>query len=320
MDFPGRVLVAGAGAVGSVVGGLLARAGHRVTLLGRAPHLRAIARDGLAIDGLYGKHHVGGIACVADAGELAETFDTVLLTVKSWDTHAMTASVAPRLARKGVVVSLQNGLGNLETVTPVVGADRVLGGRVIFGAVVDRPGAVRVTVHAEPTLIGAPPPGSARLGAVAATLARALTAAGVPAEPTDTITADLWSKVLYNAALNPLGALLGVPYGWLPADPDARALMDAVIAEAFATATAAGVRLRWRDAAAYADVFYERLVPATAEHRSSMLQDLERGRPTEIDAINGWVAARARALGVPAPVNTTLTHLIHARTRRSGGS
>jgi 2-dehydropantoate 2-reductase len=130
------------------------------------------------------------------------------------------------------------------------------------------------------------------------------------------LVAELWAKVLYNAALNPLGALLGVPYGRLAEDPDARATMDEVIDEAFAVATAAGVQLRWPAAAAYREVFYGRLVPATAEHRSSMLQDLERGRPTEIDALNGWVAGRGAELGVAAPVNATLARLIRARVRR----
>src|SRR4029077_16572293 len=116
----------------------------------------------------------------------------------------------------------------------------------------------------------------------AARWATALAAAGIPAEPTEDLTAELWAKVLYNAALNPLGALLGVPYGRLAVHPDTRAIMDTVIEEGFAVARAEGVALRWPDAAAYRGTFYDRLVPATAEHRSSMLQDIERGRPTEI--------------------------------------
>ena len=204
----------------------------------------------------------------------------------------------------------------METATAVVGRAHVLGGRVIFGAEITAPGHVHVSVHAEPTLLGAPDPNDTRLETIATTLAQCFETAGVPAAPTTSIIAELWGKVLYNAALNPLGALLSVPYGALPANPHTKRLMDQVIAETFAVATANGVRLRWADPAAYAAAFYGRLVPSTAEHRSSMLQDLERGRPTEIDAINGWVAARAADLGLAAPVNATLTHLIHARTHR----
>jgi 2-dehydropantoate 2-reductase len=311
------ILIAGAGALGSVVGGLLARAGHPVTLLGRAAHLEAIARDGLVLDGLFGTHRVRGLACVTDPRALGRRFGAVLLTVKAFDTAAMAAEVAPHLAPDGVLVSLQNGLGNLEAAARAVGAARVLGGRVIFGAEVVRPGHARVTVFADPVLIGAPDPGDGRLGAAAARWAAALDAAGVPATPTDRIVATLWEKVLYSAALNPLGALRGLTYGELAADADGRAVMDRVIAEAFAVARAEGVALGWPDAAAYRQVFYGRLVPSTASHRSSMLQDLERGRRTEIDAINGAVAERGAAHGVAAPANQALTQLVRARERNA---
>lgn len=310
-----RVLVAGAGAVGSVLGGLLARAGSSVTLLGRRPHLEAIRANGLVLDGLFGSHRVTDLDCVGEAAALRGPYATVLLTVKSYDTAAMAALVAPHLAAGGLLLVLQNGLGNLETAARAVGADRVLGARVIFGAEVLAPGRVQVTVYAEPVLIGSLPPDDGRLRAEAARWAARLAAAGIPAAPTDALLAELWAKVLYSAALNPLGALLGLTYGQLAAEPDARAIMDAVIEEAFAVARAEGVALRWPTAAAYRETFYGRLVPATAGHRSSMLQDLERGRPTEIDAISGQVAARGATHGVPVPTNTTLARLVRARAR-----
>ncbi len=310
------ILVAGAGALGSVVGGLLAARGWPVTLLGRPEHLGAVRRGGLRIEGLFGDHHVRGLDCITDASALRERFATVFLTVKSWDTEVMTRAVAPHLAADGHVVSLQNGLGNLERIAAVVGQGRVLGARVIFGSEVVAPGRVRVTVEAAPVLVGSPDPSDPARVAAATRWAGELAAAGIAAAPTPSLVAELWAKVFYNAALNPLGALLGVPYGRLPEDPDARAVMDDAIAEAFAVARAAGVRVAWPDAAAYRALFYDRLVPATARHRSSMLQDLERGRPTEIDAINGYVAARGDALGLPTPVNATLTRMIRACVRR----
>jgi 2-dehydropantoate 2-reductase len=312
----GGVLVAGAGALGSVVGGLLAARGLPVTLFGRTAHLDAVQREGLHVEGLFGDHHVHGLSCITDAAALRGRFATVLLTVKSWDTEDMTRAVAPHLAPDGHVVSMQNGLGNLEQIAAVVGEPRTLGARVIFGAEVVTPGRVRVTVEAAPVLVGSPDPSDAARAGAAACWARELAAAGIAAEPTAALLAELWAKVFYNAALNPLGALLGVPYGWLADDADARGVMDAAIGEAFAVARAGGIRLAWRDADAYRAVFYQRLVPATARHRSSMLQDLERGRPTEIDAINGYVVARGAALGVPTPVNATLTRVIRARVRR----
>ncbi|HYR95904.1 MAG TPA: ketopantoate reductase family protein [Candidatus Binatus sp.] len=310
------ILVAGAGALGSVVGGLLAAAGWPVTLLGRRAHLDAVRARGLAVEGLFGAHRVQGLACVTDAAELRGPYAAVFLTVKAWDTAAVAAAIAPHLAADGFLLSLQNGLGNVEAAERALGAARVLGARVIFGAELVEPGRARVTVFADPVLIGSPDPADRVRQDAARVWATALAGAGIPADATDALVAELWAKVLYNAALNPLGALLGVPYGDLAAHPDTRAVMDTVIEEAFAVARAEGVPFRWTDASAYRAAFYGRLVPATADHRSSMLQDIERGRPTEIDAINGEVAARGAARGIPAPVNATLTRLIRARARR----
>jgi 2-dehydropantoate 2-reductase len=379
----GALVVAGAGALGSVFGGLLAHAGFRVILVGRGAHMAAIARDGLRIEGLFGDHVVHGLATVSDVGQLDGTFDTVLLTVKSYDTAAMVGAMAPHLAPDGLLISLQNGLGNVEQAEDVLGRARVVGARVIFGAELLAPGHVRVTVIAAPVLVGSPDPHDAVRAALARTWARRFADAGIPSEPTDNLLGELWAKVFYNAALNPLGALLRVPYGHLPDDPDTRALMDRLIDEAFAVARASGVTLRWPDAAGvpathtdrlagllwakvfynaalnplgallgthygalpespesraimdaaideafsvalaesvdlpwrdadqYRQEFYGRLVPSTYDHRSSMLQDVERRRRTEIDAINGAVWRRGSAHGSRTPVNETLTRLIH---------
>lgn len=308
-----RILIAGAGALGSVFGGFLRRAGEDVTLLGRPAHLDAIAAGGLHIDGLWGAHRVGGFAVAADPRALRGPYDLILLPVKSYDTVPMATAVAPLLAGDGVMISLQNGLGNVEQVEDAVGARRALGARVIFGATIPRPGAVLVTVFADPTAIGSLVPGlHPERDAAARRWAARIDAAGVPAVPSETLPALLWAKVFYNAALNPLGALLDVHYGALPEDPHSRELMDAVIDEAFAVAGADGVTLRWPDAAAYRAEFYGRLVPATYDHRSSMLQDLERGRRTEVDAITGAVWRRGERHGIATPVNATLTRLLRA--------
>src|SRR6478735_1460909 len=122
-----RILIAGAGALGSVFGGFLRRAGDDVTLLGRAAHLDAVARDGLRIDGLWGDHVVRGFAVATDPSTLRGPFDAILLPVKSYDTATAAAAVAPLLADDGVTISLQNGLGNVEEVERAVGLERALG-------------------------------------------------------------------------------------------------------------------------------------------------------------------------------------------------
>ena len=313
------ILVAGAGALGSVFGGFLQRAGHAVTLLGRGAHLDAIATNGLHVEGLWGTHHITGFQLVTSAAELHGAFDAILVTVKSYDTRAMATAVAPVLATDGVAISLQNGLGNLEALAEHVGAQRVLGGRVIFGAEIIAPGHVRVTVYADQVLLGAYRRDLAAAAEHAHLWAECFAAAGSPTAYCDDVAAALWGKVLYNAALNPLGALLGVHYGALGGDANTRAIMDAVIDEAFAVAVAESVSLPWPSAAAYRAEFYQRLVPSTFDHRSSMLQDLERGRRTEIDAINGEVWKRGSAHGIVTPVNALLTRLVHAREALAGG-
>lgn len=314
-----HILVAGAGALGCVFGGFLHKAGHRVTLLGRAAQIEAIASEGLLIEGLWGEHQLTGLQLATQAADVSGPFGAILITVKSYDTRALATAVAPLLAPEGVAISLQNGLGNVETLNDVVGGHRVLAGRVIFGAEAGAPGRVRVTVYADPVLIGVwRPAAQPQLATMARLWAERFAAAGIPSAYSDDIEAALWGKVLYNAALNPLGALLGVHYGALGEDAHTRAIMDLVIDEAFRVAVAEGVALPWASAAAYRTVFYDRLIPATYHHRSSMLQDLERGRPTEIEAINGEVWKRGATHGIVAPANELLTRFVRAREALGG--
>lgn len=283
--------------------------------------METIAAHGLRIDGLWGDHTVTGFSLATAPTALEGPFDLVVVSVKSYDTLPMAQAAGRLLAAGGTMLSLQNGLGNVEIIAQQVGETRVLAGRVIFGAESVAPGHVRVTVYADPVLIGAwPAVHDSALAAQARRWADALDAAGVPAQYTDDIIAALWGKVFYNAALNPLGALLGVHYGALGAHPDTRAIMDAAIDEAFAVAVAEGVALPWSTAAEYRAVFYGRLLPSTFDHRSSMLQDLERGRRTEIDAINGAVWQRAAARGTVTPVNEMLTRLVRARAETERGA
>lgn len=315
----GPILIAGAGALGSVFGATLKAAGHEVTMLGRREHLHAIARSGLELSGLFGRRVARGFTLVEDPARLDRSFPLILCTVKSYDTEMIARALCARLADDGVVVSAQNGLGNIETLAAHFGARRVLGARVIFGAELLDPGAVRVTVFAEPVAIGPAPAVSAKATAElkrkAQRIAELIAAGGIPCEACADITPVLWTKVLYNAALNPLGALLGLHYGALGEDPDLRRIIDQVIEEAFAVARGLGVALAFADAQEYRAAFYGRLIPSTFDHRPSMIQDLKRRGRTEIDALNGKIVELAERLGLKAEVNRTLTSLIHASER-----
>ena len=309
-----RVLVAGCGAVGSVFACLLRASGLRVSVLARAAQVAAIRSHGIRVSGLWGDHQARGFEAEERAADLGDGYDAVLITCKSYQLPDLIAEIGDRAAPHGVAISLQNGLGNVDRLAAVYGKERVLAGRVIFGAELVDPGAVRVTVEAEPVLIGSPSGGE---DARAEHWAAVFRSAGIRCEATTDVLAALWAKVFYNAALNPLGALLGLRYGELAADPERRMIMNRVVGEAYSVACAEGVRLGWASVADYLDVFYGRLVPATADHRSSMLQDIERNRRTEIDAICGEIVRRADIHGIDAVVNRLLKLLVSARSAES---
>ncbi len=313
------ILIAGAGAIGSILGGMLHLAGHDVTMLGRRAHMDAIARNGLRITGLLGEHTVHGLKVADDPSQVDRRFGVILCAAKSYDTDSIADALANRLADDGVIVSMQNGLGNIESLSERFGAHRVLGARVIFGAEIPTPGTSHVTVFAQPLAIGpAPSLHREHTGALlecARSLATLIDAAGVPTVAADDIMPVIWTKLLYNVALNPLGALLRLHYGALAADLDLRPILDSAIDEAFTVARALAVALPFTDADAYRDHFYKQLIPTTFDHRPTMMHDLHiRGR-TEIGTLNGKIVELAEQLGLEAPTNRMLTRMIRAAER-----
>lgn len=307
-----KILVMGAGALGTVAGGFMARAGHHVCLVGREAHVAAVNSAGLHIEGIWGRHHVTSLEAVTRVEDaMKRDFDLVLIAVKSYDTSEAARLVVPALSPGTWVCSYQNGLGNAELIAQEVGWERVLGARVIFGARMIAPGRVEVTVIASPTAIGGY--GAPGAGEAAKRMARAMDAAGLPTVATDHIQTILWGKVAYNCALNPLSALLNVPYGALAENTHTRRVMDDVILELYDVGSAMGVPLEPSTADGYLESFYGKMVPPTAAHYASMREDLLLGRRTEIDALNGAIARFGGEKNVPCPANALLTALVHAR-------
>ena len=309
-----NILVMGAGAVGSAVGGFLGQAGHRVALVGRDPHMAAIRERGLRIEGIWGEHLIRGLRTFTNVREVPrERFDLVLVTTKSYDTGDAARQVLPWLSEDSLVISLQNGLGNVETISEIVGDSRAVGGRLIFGIRIPEAGRVEITVYADKVMLGSPSHkvDFARLEAIAG----AFTQAGIPAEATLEIEQFIWGKVFYNCCLNPLSALLEVTYGELSEHPETRQIMTSVIEEIFAVAAAKGVALAWRSPLEYQGILLGRLVPDTYAHHASMLQDVMRGKKTEIDALNGAIARMGEETRIPTPVNLMLTQLIKVKER-----
>jgi 2-dehydropantoate 2-reductase len=309
-----NILVMGAGAVGSAVGGFLAQAGHRVFLVGRSPHMAAIREQGLRIEGIWGEHLIRGLRTFTSVQEVPrEYFDLVLVTTKSYDTREAAEQVLPLLSEDSLVISLQNGLGNVETISEIVGDHRAVGGRLIFGIRIPEAGRAEITVYADKVMLGSPSHkvDFARLEAIAA----AFTEAGIPTEATLEIGQFIWGKVFYNCCLNPLSALLEVTYGELIEHFETRQIMTSVIEEIFAVAAAKGMGLAWRSPLEYQQILFGRLIPDTYAHHASMLQDVMRGNRTEIDALNGAIARLGEETGVPTPVNSMLTQLIKVKER-----
>jgi 2-dehydropantoate 2-reductase len=307
-----RMLVMGAGAMGTVAGGFMARAGHEVTLIGRAAHMQAIADRGLHITGIWGEHHVTTLHPRSGLDGLNPgEFDLILIAVKSYDTRDAIAQLRPLVNHDTLVCAYQNGLGNAEIIAESVGWPRTVGARTIYGTRITEPGHADVTVIAQPTALGVYSPEAP--ADLVREIAAAMDAASLPTVYTDRIATVLWAKVAYNCALNPLSALLDVPYGTLAETEHTRSIMEEVLEELYAVGQSMGIALEPPTAAEYIRLFYERLLPPTAAHYASMREDFQRRRRTEIDALNGAIVRYANEHHVPAPVNTLLTRLIRAR-------
>lgn len=316
-----RVAVLGAGALGSVFGGFLARSGHDVSLLGRPWHLEAIDNNGLTIKGIWGEFLVPNLDLNCSPDTLGSDYELVLISVKGYQTEEMAGLAARISASKGLIISLQNGVANGEILLQKAGRERSAAGRVIFGAEICSPGEVKVTVCADSVVLGPVVEGTSEdLREKIRAAAEIINKAGIPCRFGDDVNTLLWAKAMYNCALNPLGALLGVNYGSLAADGNTCTIMNEVINEVFAVASAKGIRFTWPSAACFQEEFYSRLIPTTAAHRASMLQDIERGKRTEIDSLNGQIVRYGEELGVKTPVNRTLTALIRFREQVKNNS
>ena len=312
-------LIYGAGAIGSVLGAFLHKINRPVTFAGRGAHFRAMKQEGLRIKGIWGDHLVPKeeIRTLSYPRNETDRFSTILLSVKSRDTESAAREAAPLLAEDGIMVSIQNGLGNWETIARFVGRERTVGARVIFGAEIPCPGQANVTVNADDVLLGeAFTPVNRDL---LQTLNRDLQLSGIPARVVtrEEIWSALWGKVLYNCSLNPLGAILEVPYGRLGEDEETRMIILRIIEEIFRVCQALNVSLPHRDAEEYYRFLLEKQLPPTSDHRASMLQDILLGRETEIEALNGAISRLAQENGIPVPYNHLLTLLIKFKEKKA---
>lgn len=295
------ILIVGTGALACLFAAKLDSAGIPVTLLGSwAAGIRAIQEQGITLteaDGQTSTHFVS----VTDQPMACAHICHALILVKAYQTGRVANQLASCLPSNGVALTLQNGLGNREQLVSQLGDERVAIGTVTVGATLTAPGQVRVGGTGVISL--AP---HARLGVVPASLEQAGFVVGIVAD----IAGILWGKLLFNAALNPLSALLRVPNGELLTRPAARPIWEAVVRETAQLAAAQGISLPYADPVAATEQVLQRV----GANQSSMLQDLLHSRITEIEAISGEIVRIAARLQVPVPVNQLLYQLITALT------
>jgi 2-dehydropantoate 2-reductase len=295
-----KITVVGAGAMGSLFGGLLAEAGAEVQLLDIwKAHVRAVNSAGLHIEreGRVRTIHVPAFTAVEGIQPAA----LVIIFVKSMHTLAAARTARKIIEESGHVLTLQNGMGNVEQIEAAVAPTRIIAGTTSHGATLLGPGKIR---HAGkgPTTIGFWYDGD---WAVTGEIAALFNAAGIETKVSENVQEVVWDKLLVNIGINAITALTGIKNGQLLDLPVTKALVQAAVAEASALAGALGIRVRDR---AEAHVFG--IAQMTAGNRSSMGQDVDHGRSTEIDAINGFVVREAEKLGMETPVNRTLAALI----------
>jgi 2-dehydropantoate 2-reductase len=300
-----RTAVLGAGAVGSFFGGMLARAGASVTLIGRDAHVDAVRRQGLAIERGDGVTRIE----VAASTRIADTAgaNLVLVCVKTPDTEDIARALAPHLAADVLVISFQNGVDNVERMRRSAGI-AAAGAAVYVAADLIAPGRVRHGGRGDLVLGEVP---SVPLGAKAgrptlADVATQFERAQVPCRVVPDIREALWTKMVLNCAYNALSALGRTQYGPLIEAPGVRDLMLNVVDEVLAVAHASGVTLP-RTSIAQAVFDLARGMPTAT---SSTAQDLARGRRTEIDSLNGFIAREGERLGIAVPHNRTLHVLV----------
>ena len=304
------IAVVGCGALGSALGGLLAAAGHAVLAVCRSrEQAEALNERGLLLREEGKELRLPLRACTELPG--GETYDLVLLLVKSYDTPAAVAGLAGRVGPRTPVLTLQNGLGNAEVLAAHLKPEQVLVGTTTFGAQRESWGAVRLSGR-----------GACEIGAWSRAAeshlqpaARLLSSAGIPCSVSGNIIAALWKKLAVSAVINPLTALLRICNGELLEHRDLEPLFAVVVEEVWQVAARHKIALSL-PLELVAEV--RRVCQVTAANRSSMLRDVEQGHRAEVDAINGAVVRLGYERGVLTPANLTLTSLIRSLSQHEG--
>jgi len=294
-----KITVVGAGAVGGYFGGMLARAGAPVIFVGRPAFVDAVKQNGLFLDTVQFQEHVKVEASTDLAA--ARGAGIVLFCVKTTDTAETARALAKVLSKDAVIVSMQNGADNAEQIEAASGL-KALPAAVYVAASVPAPGTVKHVGRGD-LVLG---PQNEITKRVAAVFVRAK----VPCCISENLAGELWTKLVWNCALNALSALGKVTYGEILASADARQLLETTVYEVLAVAKASGIQPAGLEDPKAALTGAYKVAESMAATRSSTSQDMMRSKKTEIDSLNGFIVRRARELGIPVPANHALFTLV----------
>ena len=342
-----RILVYGGGAVGLGIASCLLKskcqgprfAGTQVDIIARENTVLRLREHGLVRTGIFGEYYADSAAfgSYLSLNEIQiKAYDYILVCTKSFDsleaaedlsrhkslfgqpgrpgrrpglghTRLRRAGLDQTRRRRAKIVLFQNGWGNAEIFSSFFNREKIYNARVITGFRRLKSNEVEITVHADSIHIGSLFGGD--LSEIES-LCESITKGGIPCESTSEIEKDLWAKMLYNCALNGLGAILDVPYGELAKNEFSRTIMNGIVEEVFDVIRMAGYKTHWPSPKDFLQVFYNKLVPDTAEHKSSTLQDITSKKKTEIDALNGAVIKLAQEYKTPVPYNLVVYNIV----------
>ena len=308
-----KTLIYGCGAVGLGLASCLLKSNVNVDILARENTIAALRSDGLSRTGIFGDFRAlpSQFESFSSLEQIKDNiYDYILVCTKSFDSLAAAKNLSIHksfIAEKTKIILFQNGWANAEKFLKYFDKDIIYTARVITGFERTKPNEVKITVHADSIHIGSLFDND--LSAVIE-LSKAINDGDVPCEVVSDIVKDIWAKMLYNCALNPLGAIVDVPYGELAEYQSSRLIMDSIIDEVFSVMKKAGYKTHWENADEFREIFYSKLVPSTAKHKSSTLQDIIAKKPTEIEALNGEVIELAKKYKVEVPYNMTINNLI----------
>ncbi|MGH6945095.1 MAG: ketopantoate reductase family protein [Geminicoccaceae bacterium] len=294
-----RVAIMGSGGVGGYVGGRLAAAGEEVAFIARGAHLQAMQTHGLRIESALGDATIRSLEASDDPAAIGPA-DLVIFAVKLYDTEAAAEACRPLLGPQTGVLTLQNGVESSEVLARVLGARHVIGGVAQIATVIAAPGVIRHTGTMCRLQLGEL---DGQLSPRVAGLSAALERAGLQHQVSADIQRDIWAKMVFLAPMSGMTSLMRLPIGPIREDPETRAMLHAAIAEAVAMAGAKGADLG-------GGVTLQRMAFIDGlpyEMRSSMLEDLERGRPLELPWLSGAIARMGKELGIATPVHTFIT-------------